>query len=104
LEACLSHPVKDADDALRIDVGDRIVEVEGCDFLFVDEVRARDGLGNSNEEVLGRCVEGVEGFEVDDVVWVSSEGEAGVVEFQDHFGEVGAAAGLDIEEGDFIVV
>ena len=70
----------------------------------MDELRARDGLGNSDEEFVGRGVEGVEDFEVDDSVWEGPEGAAGVVRFEAHFGEVGAAAGLDIKEDGFIEV
>jgi len=99
----LAYPIKDADDTLRIDVGNRDVEGEGCDFVLVDELRARDGLSNIDKEVVGRGVDGVEGFEVDEDVG-RSRGAAGVVGFEVHFGEVGAAAGLDIEEGGFIVV
>ena len=100
----LARLVKDADDALRIDVGNRGVEGEGCDFVLVDELWARNSIVNSNEEVLGRGVEGVEDFEIDDAVWAGPEGAAGVVGFEVHFGEFIAAAGLYIEGGGFVVV
>ena len=81
----LAHPIKDTDDALRIDVGDRGVEGEGCYCVIMDELLARHGLGNSNEEFVDRGVEGVEVFEVDDAVWAGPEGATGMVGFEVHF-------------------
>jgi len=65
----------------------------------------RDVLDDGNKEFVVRGVEGVESFEVDDAARAGGPEEAGgVVGFEVHFGEVGAAAGLAVKEGGSVVV